>query len=469
MKQLLPRGFQIDSDKRVAKRIAGGSDWEIYQSNQDTYILVATPALHDRWVSEFSLPSGVFQRLCDPDIYVFLSAGNYLVASLDQGPYPENGLQVEAFSIALNTTLKLFPEMVIDSALYIEEFSLLLPTLFAGGSIDAKTAYGKWLSGGVTISVDSFGRLTKLMSWLPENALRTYVSAAGFDTPDAPVPVETPFVQSEIQAEEAQTVHADETAIIKGDFSLVGRPDLERFFKENIIDIVLNLDAYKRMGINFPGATILYGPPGCGKTYAVEKLGEYLGWKRFDIDASSIASSYIHETSKKISEVFKAAIDVAPSILVIDEMEAFLSDRSRVTTGTHHIEEVAEFLRRIPEAISKGVLVFAMTNMIDAIDPAVLRRGRFDHIVEVKMATAEEIAALLSFRFKELPIDETVDITIIAKRLDGHPLSDVTFVLREAGRLAVTKKLAFINADCIDGALDALPKEKQKNIIGFSL
>ena len=85
------------------------------------------------------------------------------------------------------------------------------------------------------------------------------------------------------------------------------------------------------------------------------------------------------------------------------------------------------------------------------------------------MASAEEIAALLSFRFKELPIDETVDTAIIAKRLDGHPLSDVTFVLREAGRLAVTKKLAFINADCIDGALDALPKEKQKNKIGFSL
>lgn len=358
--------------------------------------------------------------------------------------------------------------MIVASALYIEEFSLLLPTLFEEGSIDAKTAYGKWLSGGVTISVDSFGRLTKLMSWLPESALKTYVSEAGFDIPV--VPAEEPTrVQNDAHVEVAMAEQSPESASLIGEFSLVGRPDLERFFRENIIDIVLNLDAYKRMGINFPGATILYGPPGCGKTYAVEKLGEYLGWKRFDIDASSIASSYIHETSKKISEVFKAAIDAAPSILVIDEMEAFLSDRSRVTTGTHHTEEVAEFLRRIPEAISNGVLVFAMTNMIDAIDPAVLRRGRFDHIVEVKMATAEEIAALLSFRFKELPIDETVDTTIIAKRLDGHPLSDVTFVLREAGRLAVTKKLAFINADCIDSALDALPKEKRKNQIGFSL
>lgn len=468
MKQLLPRGFQIGENKRLTKRIACDSDWEIYESNQDTYALVVTTALYDRWASAFSLPSGVFQQVDDSNLYIFASSGNYLVASLDQGPFPENGLQVEAFSLALNTASKIFPEMVVDGALYIEEFSLLLPTRFTGCSLDAKTAYGKWLSGGVNISVDSFGRLSKLMSWLPADALKAYVVAAGFDIPSMPEDATT-ATPSEMKVEITKAEQSDETAPLKGEFSLVGRPDLESFFRENIIDIVLNLDAYKRMGINFPGATILHGPPGCGKTYAVEKLGEYLGWKRFDIDASSIASSYIHETSKKISEVFKSAIDAAPSILVIDEMEAFLSDRSRATTGTHHTEEVAEFLRRIPEAISKGVLIFAMTNMIDAIDPAVLRRGRFDHIIEVKMATSEEISALLSFRFKELPIDETVDAEAIAKQLSGRPLSDVAFLLREAGRIAVAKRLSFINSDCITSALNALPKEKAKNKIGFSV
>lgn len=468
MKQLLPRGFQIGEDKRVTKRIAGEGDWEIYESNLDTYVLVVTSALYERWVSEFSLPSGVFHWAHEVELYIFSGAGNYLVASLDQGPYPENALQVEAFSITLNTASKLFPEMVVDGALYIEEFSLLLPTHFEDGLLDAKTAYGKWVSGGVAISVDSFNRLAKLMSWLPETALKTCVETAGFDVPE--LPKEDPVsIRDDACAETNTETLQNETTIPNSEFTLVGRPELETFFRDNIIDIVLNLEAYKRMGINFPGATILHGPPGCGKTYAVEKLGEYLGWKRFDIDAASIASSYIHETSKKISEVFKAAIEAAPSILVIDEMEAFLSDRSRATTGTHHTEEVAEFLRRIPEAISKGVLIFAMTNMIDSIDPAVLRRGRFDHIIEVKMATAEEIAALLSSRFKELPVDETVDVTVIAKYLDGHPLSDVAFILREAGRLAVTRKLPYINAECMDAALSAMPKEKTKNKIGFSV
>ena len=164
------------------------------------------------------------------------------------------------------------------------------------------------------------------------------------------------------------------------------------------------------------------------------------------------------------------AVKSAPSIIVIDEMEAFLSDRGTAgTASNHHVEEVAEFLRRIPEAVSNGVLVFAMTNMIDAIDPAILRRGRFDHLVNVEMANAEEINALLLYRFKELPISDAVQSTVIASALAGRPLSDVTFVLREAGRIAVKKELELITQECFDSALALLPKKKNSQTkIGFT-
>ena len=150
-------------------------------------------------------------------------------------------------------------------------------------------------------------------------------------------------------------------------------------------------------------------------------------------------------------------------------MEAFLSDRAMSGhTGTHHIEEVAEFLRRIPEAISKGVLVFAMTNMIDSIDPAILRRGRFDHIIEVKMASAEEIEALLKVKLKELPIDESVNFQEISKKLDRHPMSDVSFVLKEAGRFAVKNNLELMDEKCFLEAINMLPKKKERAPIGFN-
>lgn len=467
MEQWLPRGTSLSDEKRIKKLISASKDWQIYSTNQDSYVLAATNSLYCKWVEEYSLPGGIFS-VCD-GYKVFCSSGNYLVSSLNQGPYPENNGQVEAFSIAFNTAVRLFPKADLYDAVYIEEYSLILPGNQDDACATKESVYGKWLTGGVSISANSFHRIAKFMSWMSTAALNRSFELAGFEVPELP----SNDSNGVASATEAHNVNADEVdapfGVPTDKFTLVGRPSLEQFFNDNIVDIVLNQEQYTRMGISFPGATILHGPPGCGKTYAVEKLAEYLGWRRFDIDSSTIASSYIHDTSKKISEVFSAAIKAAPSILVIDEMEAFLSNRNMAgPSGTHHIEEVAEFLRRIPEAISKGVLVFAMTNMIDTIDPAILRRGRFDHIIEVKMANKEEIQELLKVKFRELPIADDVVVESIAAKLDSHPMSDVTFVLREAGRMAVKSHIEYINQMCFDKALDMLPKKEEKRKIGFN-
>lgn len=469
MNQFLPRGCHISSENRIKKMVASGCDWQIYLTNLDAYVLAVKTALYDKWIADYSLPEGIFLNELINDCKVFLSSSNYLVSSMERGPYPEDNGQIEAFSIAFKTAKELYPNADVHDAIYIEEYSLLLPASFESSLVDEGIVYGKWLTGGINVSIDSFDRVSRIMSWLSKDALMRSAQIAGFDVT---VTNDTPISNETIEEKTVENGLAEDDVLVPAiteSFTLIGRPELEQFFNDNIIDIVLHQEQYKRMGISFPGATILYGPPGCGKTYAVEKLSEYLGWRRFDIDSSTIASSYIHDTSKKISEVFHEAIKAAPSILVIDEMEAFLSDRSMAgPSGTHHVEEVAEFLRRIPEAISKGVLVFAMTNMIDSIDPAILRRGRFDHIVEVKMASAEEIAALLKNRFTELPVDETVNADEIAKSLDGHPMSDVTFVLREAGRFAVKRNLDYINGECFDDAVNLLPKKKERNKIGFA-
>ena len=468
MEQWLPRGTSVTAEKRIKKMMSASEDWQIYSTNQGTYVLAVTSSLYKEWIDSYNLPEGIFSDA--NDYKIFCSSSNYLISSLDKGPYPKNNGQVEAFSIAFNTATKLFPNVDLCDAVYIEEYSLILPGIQSIKAPNNECIYGKWLTGGVNISANAFKRISQFMSWLPVEALNKSFKLAGFDVPEI-----TPEEKNEQENNSGEIVATAldtspiSVAIPSDRFTLVGRPDLEQFFNDNIIDIVLNQEQYKRMGISFPGATILYGPPGCGKTYAVEKLVEYLGWKRFDIDSSSIASSYIHDTSKKISEVFSSAIKAAPSIIVIDEMEAFLSDRNMAgPSGTHHIEEVAEFLRRIPEAISKGVLVFAMTNMIDTIDPAILRRGRFDHIIEVKMASKEEILSLLKVKLNELPIADDVVVENIAEKLDSHPMSDVTFVLREAGRMAVKSHIEYINQMCFDKALDMLPNKEEKRKIGFN-
>ena len=470
MRQWLPRGMAVKADKRIKKMLSSGEGWQIYSTNQDSYVLAATPSLYEKWISDYLLPKEIFEQSSgSSECWLYCSTGEYIVSSLEQGPFPSNNGQIEAFSIAFNTTLKLYPQADLHDAVYIEEYSLILPGSESSNAIKNDSVYGKWLTGGVNISASSFRRISQLMSWISPEQLSKSFELAGFEPKvDLSEEESTENTSTEKQTD-TDIKNKIEAVEISGVFTLIGRPELEQFFNDNIIDIVLHQEQYKRMGISFPGATILHGAPGCGKTYAVERLAEYLGWRRFDIDSSTVASSFIHDTSKKISEVFDQAIKGAPSILIIDEMESYLSNRNMAgPSGTHHIEEVAEFLRRIPEAISKGVLVFAMTNMIDTIDPAILRRGRFDHIIEVKMANKEEIAALLNAKFKDLPVTEDVDVENISSKLDSHPMSDVTFILREAGRIAVKTGIEFIDNACFEKALNMLPKKEEKRKIGFN-
>jgi len=161
----------------------------------------------------------------------------------------------------------------------------------------------------------------------------------------------------------------------------------------------------------------------------------------------------------------------APSVLVIDEMEAFLADRE-MGSGHHRVEEVAEFLRRIPEAAKSEVLIIAMTNRVDMIDPAILRRGRFDHVVKVDYANEVEVLTLLEKLLLTLPKEENVDPKPFARELAGRPLSDVAFVVREGARLAARSGLEKLDQNSLLTAMNSAPAREREGSaprrIGFT-
>ena len=198
----------------------------------------------------------------------------------------------------------------------------------------------------------------------------------------------------------------------------------------------------------------------------LKTLIEYLDWPIYRIESSSIASPYIHETSRKISKIFEESMANAPSVILIDEMESYLTDRQHDSgTGMHHVEEVSEFLRRIPEANTNQVLIIGMTNRIKMIDDAIQRRGRFDHIVEVTMPTKAEIKALVTSHLSEIPYDKEISLDAVIIKLMNRPLSDVTFVLREACRLAAQNGNTELSQNNLEVAVERLPPkiEESKN------
>ena len=110
-----------------------------------------------------------------------------------------------------------------------------------------------------------------------------------------------------------------------------------------------------------------------------------------------------------------------------------------------------------------------MTNLIEMVDPAILRRGRFDHVLEVAMPSRLEVASLLTSLLSKLPTSVTLDVTPALDALTGRALSDSAFVLREASRLAAKAGKSQLDQESLEAALASLPKDKEKKgrRIGF--
>lgn len=477
-----PKGFELFDGSKIRALLFSGEDWQIYQVDSLARILVTTPELACKWENSGLIDESLMHQTTFGASFfrTLICPNQYALTPVESGKSPDSKIDAIAFSIALKESRKIIQDTSFHDAIYIEQYSRLLPTWTLSSYVTDEVVLGTWITGGIIISAESFRRLSNLMGWMAPADLAEVVTAAGFQVQaDAIVLSKRKTTKEQLKPQkndiqktdekQEQSLDEEDNVVLKK-FSLPGRPHLEDFFNDHVIDIIFNTEKYEVLGIDFPSAIVLHGPPGCGKTFAVEKLVEFIDWPCFSIDSNSVDSPYIHETSKKISGVFDKAIDAAPSIVTIDEMESFLSDRrSGGTSGLHHIEEVAEFLRRIPEANKNKVLVIAMTNLIELIDPAILRRGRFDHVLEVGMPSRSEVDSLLHSLLSKLPKSDDLELEPILDILVGKPLSDAAFVVRESARLAAKSGKMQINQVSITRALESLSKgiKEESRRIGF--
>lgn len=443
----LPLKYDIDG-KKLEQQLYCGSKWQIYEMSDGSKSILALEPLAEKWIDRSFLDRSDFQCISFGNtlIYAFNVTGQSLLFPLEESLYPESLDDALAFAHAMRRTRGIDGESSFHDAIYVEKLSLLLPTWSVSEQKNDAQVLGEWLTSGVNISTDSFKRLSGFVSWLDKEYLQQVIHTAGLEyhKGDDELP-DTPAIKEKKQ------------------FSLPGRPALETFFNDYIIDIVTHQERYKRLGIDFPSAVILYGPPGCGKTFAAEKLVDYLDWPCYVINSGSIGSPYIHDTSKKINEIFCKAMDNAPSVVLIDEMEAYVSNRNDDNSGSKsHIEEVSEFLRLIPKAVESKVLIIGMTNYLDMIDAAIKRRGRFEHLVEVGMPSEEEVRALVGSLLNKLPTDNDLDLEPLIKQMTEKPLSDCSSAIREAARIAAKEGKDLIDQESLDAALDVISAKEDK-------
>lgn len=451
----LPIGTKLAVDLTLGRTLVASGEWQLVATKEGDRVLLATDELAARWlgsgiIAEGDLDTFRFGR----DTFRFVRGGTeHALKPVAGSQAPDNLGEAMAFATALGQTRVAGETANLADGIYVERLSRILPghSEQAAGEADDALILGVWLTGGLRVPAVPISRIQGYLGWIPPERLGHVIAAAGLKVME-PVGgfVDEPRAK-------AGPVEAGGT----GRFVLPGRKALEDFFNDHVIDLVQNREHYWSLGIENPAAVVLEGPPGCGKTVAVERLVAFLGWPCHQVDAGSIASPYIHETSRKVSNLFQAAIGTAPSVIVIDEMDAFLSEREGGASSQHRTEEIAEFLRRIPEAVKAGVLIVGMTNRLDMIDPAILRRGRFDHVIRVDHADAAEVLGLLRSLLDGRPVADDVSLDELATKLAGRPLSDAAFVVREGARLAARRRSTEINAACLKAALDGVLAKDQ--------
>ena len=453
----IKRGTRLDNEIVVMRKLNCGKDWGIYKSFTNVYIICAHQSIMDKWCHSDLVPFDIFKNIRNTEgLYYSVSMQGKRLEYLPDAQSP-NSIE-DALTISLkNSRSKLGEDVNLGNSIFYEQYSCLLPTYEEEKRVSDDIVLGKWLTGGVQISAKKIKEISELMSWTSVQRIRKVVDTLGIEVEE---PCES-SVSNEI---------ALRHEISDDDFILFGRKELTEFFNDHVIDIIKHPDEYAVMDIHFPGSIIMYGPPGSGKTYAAEALVEYLGWPSYYINSSTIGSKYIHETSKKISEIFNQAIENAPSVIMIDEMESFLSSRSEDGEHVYHNEEVGEFLRLLQKAKEKKVLILAMTNMINNIDEAIKRRGRFDHVIRVDMPSEAEIYTLLKKLLNKLPMEKNIELGNMAKAMHGKSMADVSFLVKEAGRRTVKKREKKIKQDTINEIIDEINRVNDKsNHIGFKI
>ncbi len=222
----------------------------------------------------------------------------------------------------------------------------------------------------------------------------------------------------------------------KGGFAdVAGMDDLKKMLTERVIWVLRDREKAKKYRLLPPNGMLLYGPPGCGKTYFAEKFAEESHFNYMVVNGSDVGSTYIHGTQGKIAALFQEAASKAPTVLCFDEFDSFVPARGS-EAARHRPEEVNEFLSQLNNCAQRGIFVIGTTNRMDMIDPAVLRKGRLDLQVEVPAPEKETRRQMFIHHLKGRPLADGIDLDRLAELTDGYASSDIAFIANDAALVA---------------------------------
>jgi proteasome regulatory subunit len=222
---------------------------------------------------------------------------------------------------------------------------------------------------------------------------------------------------------------------------------------------------FRELGIEPPKGVLLYGPPGCGKTLLAKAVAGESEATFIRLVASELAQKFVGEGARMVRELFALARRKAPSIVLIDEIDAIAA--KRLDIGTSGEREIHRTLTQLLAELDgfdplDNVKIIATTNRIDVLDPAILRPGRFDRIIEIPLPDANGRFEIFKIHTRKMKLSDDVDLRFLAMMTEGASGADIKAICTEAGFSAIRSNRTYVTQEDFIKAINKVLKNRVK-------
>jgi proteasome regulatory subunit len=250
-------------------------------------------------------------------------------------------------------------------------------------------------------------------------------------------------------------------------FSQIGGLDVQISEIREIVELPLKRpDLFTAVGIEPPKGVLLHGPPGTGKTILAKAVAQSTEATFLRVVGSEFVQKYIGEGARLVRELFELAKSKSPAIIFIDELDAIGARRmDGATSGDREVQRtLMQILAEMDGFDARGeVKLIAATNRLDMLDPALLRPGRFDRVIEIPMPNKDARESILRIHTAGMSLDPDVNLKMISDLAEGSSGADLKALSTEAGMYAIREERTVIyQSDFESAAAKILNKERNR-------
>jgi transitional endoplasmic reticulum ATPase len=224
-------------------------------------------------------------------------------------------------------------------------------------------------------------------------------------------------------------------------------------------------DLFERAGVKPPKGILLAGPPGCGKTLLAKAIATESQANFISVKGPALLSMYVGESERAVREIFSKARQAAPCIIFFDEIDALIPTRDAAGSDSHVAARVlSQFLVELDGMEElKGILVLGATNRLDMIDPAMLRPGRLDQVLEIPPPDCAGRKAIFAVHLRKKPLAGVMDLEQLAAQTEGFTGAEIAAVCHRAALEAVRRAVTGTRPEAVDEAPISITAEQLRS------